>query len=452
VNGWSIDANSDNFKVREECVNMLDVDILGVAETHLQGNQNLTLPGYVWIGQNRTQLHVNARTGSGGVGVFVKDHLYEQFYVKILDATCEGILWVSFVHKSYLAYEFMVCVCYLPPENSTRYVNVNDFFDSLLTGIYEFQNRGDYFLIGDFNSRIGDLDDFIAGIDEVPSRSVIDYKRNAHGDNFVRFLIDTNCCVLNGRNAVSNDYTCISVKGVSVVDYCIVPHESLYRYDKSEVITASDLIHACFPGGVESRLIPDHSALRFVFSPGCDMLDESGYEATVSTQFKKFDVSDVPLDFCTDVDTQLKLNNIISELENSQKRQQDVDSVYTSLCNVIKGEMEARLPHKTVTLRSRSGSNKKKKFGKPWWNERLSVMWNDVCVAEKRWLRCKMGEKRRLKHEFVTIRKTFDKHVQSCKRKHWFKIQNGLVEYVDSSPEFWRTKLERLVCVMAVKK
>jgi hypothetical protein len=66
------------------------------------------------------------------------------------------------------------------------------------------------------------------------------------------------------------------------------------------------------------------------------------------------------------------------------------------------------------------------------------VLWNGVCRAEKACLRCERGDKRRLKHEFVLIRKTFVKKVPRCKRKHWFKIQNELIEYAGNSNEFWK--------------
>lgn len=34
------------------------------------------------------------------------------------------------------------CVLYVPPENSSRNVDVNVFFDNLLKGVYEYQNYG----------------------------------------------------------------------------------------------------------------------------------------------------------------------------------------------------------------------------------------------------------------------------------------------------------------------
>ena len=47
-------------------------------------------------------------------------------------------------------------------------------------------------ICGDFNSR--GLEDFIAGIDEIAPRKVIDHKINNYVERLVEFLINTNMC------------------------------------------------------------------------------------------------------------------------------------------------------------------------------------------------------------------------------------------------------------------
>ena len=32
-------------------------------------------------------------------------------------------------------------------------------------------------------------------------------------------------------------------------------------------------------------------------------------------------------------------------------------------------------------------SNKRRKVYKPWWNNKLSVFWNEMCASEREWLR-----------------------------------------------------------------
>ena len=44
--------------------------------------------------------------------------------------------------------------------------------------IYEFQNRSLITICGDFNARVGDQEDFIAGVDVLPDREIIDFTKN----------------------------------------------------------------------------------------------------------------------------------------------------------------------------------------------------------------------------------------------------------------------------------
>ena len=63
-------------------------------------------------------------------------------------------------------------------------------------------------MCGDFNSRIGDSFDFIEGIDVVPNRDIVDCTINDYGTVLVD-VININFCVLNGRNYIKNEFTCI---------------------------------------------------------------------------------------------------------------------------------------------------------------------------------------------------------------------------------------------------
>lgn len=140
----------------------------------------------------------------GQVGFLIKNVICNEFNISVLDCSFEGIMWLKMYRKSDNCV-IMPCVCYLPPENSSRRIDVNSFYDNLLTGIYRNQNEGTVFICGDFNSRCGDLDDFINGVDNIPIRNVVDFKTNSYGELFVDFMINANMCMLNGRNCTNND-------------------------------------------------------------------------------------------------------------------------------------------------------------------------------------------------------------------------------------------------------
>jgi len=143
------------------------------------------------------------------VRFLIKNHLVEIFEIGILNKSIEGILWI-YMKDRLSNFKINVCVCYLPPENSTRQVEKEYFFDSLLSQVYEYQNDGLFFICGDFNSRCGEEYDYIAGVDDVSVRSVLDFTCNSYCNTFIEFLTSINCCMLNGRVGNNNDFTCVS--------------------------------------------------------------------------------------------------------------------------------------------------------------------------------------------------------------------------------------------------
>ena len=142
--------------------------------------------------------------------------------------------------------------------------------------IFKYQNDGLLFICGDFN-RCGCLHDYISGVDVLPDRNTVDYTVNIYGELFIDLFINTNFCILNGRNSVRNDLTSISVKGCSVVDYCITPYDSLNYLIDFTVTRTTD------------SSIPDHSLLSWnvVFNECVDVtIDEN----VTSGSFDKVDV------------------------------------------------------------------------------------------------------------------------------------------------------------------
>jgi hypothetical protein len=113
VFGWNPDINSDQYNVKTKCLEYLNLDILGIAESKLKPGINLSVPGYKWIGHNRTQLHKKARCGSGGVGFLIKERVLDDYCLETLDSSYEGILWIKLSGKRDKSV-INLCVCYLP--------------------------------------------------------------------------------------------------------------------------------------------------------------------------------------------------------------------------------------------------------------------------------------------------------------------------------------------------
>ena len=225
------------------------------------------IDGYTVITNNRKSIHKRAKCGSGGVALFVKKSAMLHYNVNVLDESFEdNILWVQFEHKiSILCIN--VCVCYLSPDGSSHIVDPLSYFDKLLSQIYVHQTSGQFVICGDFNARCGGDTNYIESVDDVIEQTIIDYKKNHYRDILLDFLINGSCIMLNGRSMTHNDYTSISVKGVSVIDYAIVSHDHLHRHSNFQVIrehqlfNETDLVGRCDP----DHNVSDHSELKWQY-------------------------------------------------------------------------------------------------------------------------------------------------------------------------------------------
>ncbi|CAG2193413.1 unnamed protein product [Mytilus edulis] len=339
--------------------------------------------------RNRDKVHVNSKRGSGGVAALVKNDLLKYYNVEILNSEVQDILWIKLSNENDI---ICLCVCYLPPENSV-YNDSLVFYTKLLEQVYMYQNIGKLYICGDFNSRCGDAQDFIEGVDNVQIREIVDSVSNRNGDLLIEFLVDCNMCMVNGRIG-SQDFTHIKGTGKSVVDYVLTPHEQLNEVINFKVNTMSDLVTELSLVGYES--IPDHSLLEWGIRVRTDMSEveqnENGKGANRVKGPRKFKLDG--------------LNNEPFSSENMQNVLRD------TICRI------------EVAL------NRKE----------LQDSWNKTCDAERQWKRCKSIGKSKLRTRFIQSRKDFDKLNRKAKRNYQLEQQNKLQKLGEkNSSEFWKS-------------
>ena len=79
---------------------------------------------------------------------------------------------------------------------------------------------------GDSNSRCGDLHEC-----DIP-RNILDNTVNSYGKNYIDFFRVSNV-MLNGRGeAELGNFTTVSHRGLSVVDYCMVAQTRFHLFSK----------------------------------------------------------------------------------------------------------------------------------------------------------------------------------------------------------------------------
>ena len=135
------------------------------------------------------------------------------YNVEVVDKSYDGILIMKLIHKISNVV-ILLCVGYLPPENSVWGRDASSFYEHLVSNIY-IHSDADYFIIcGDLNSRFGNEKDFIPDIDDIMERNILDTGKNQHGQCLLEFLLETKFGVVNGRITPDNDsFTNVSHKG-----------------------------------------------------------------------------------------------------------------------------------------------------------------------------------------------------------------------------------------------
>ena len=153
MNGWTV----LNCELRTNMIKYCNCDIMCLCETHLKNDETIAIDGYKWIGNNRHNLHVNARKGSGGVGFLIKEILLNKIEILCVDKSIDGVVKLLLHHKLN-GYNLILFGCYVPPENSSRGRVSHDIFSYLSTQIYQDITEVDNIVIcGDLNARLGNL-------------------------------------------------------------------------------------------------------------------------------------------------------------------------------------------------------------------------------------------------------------------------------------------------------
>ncbi|XP_053402567.1 uncharacterized protein LOC128557926 [Mercenaria mercenaria] len=299
------------------------------------------------------------------------------------------------------------------------------------------------YLCGDFNSRCSDNLDYIPGIDRLTDRDVIDFSSNQYGDVLTEFLINVNFCILNGRNTITNNFTFVGPQDASVVDYCLIPYENLSMFVDFEVLKVSDILDSTNGYSQLSKLaVPDHSLLKWNLSLDVVGKNYADFKPKCNMVHTKtlYDTKHVGREFLADPEVQREVFHTIDQLESAVVSQVGLNEAYDRFVNIVHVEMSSKLEQKVITISANRRTGKKLRVKKPWWSEQLTVLWTDLCKAEKSWLKCKSNNRQCLKHVYVQKRKAFDSSVQRAKRQYVYQAQSDLEAAVSANSRmFWKS-------------
>ena len=376
VNSWT----KENCHLRESILLSLHADIIFLNETKLKGKEQIELKGYSWFGHNRQNQLKTAKSGSGGVGLLVREELLNDWYINEIDSMIDGLYIVS-LNNRHNDVKLLLNPCYLPPENSPWGNDSEAFFNHLTSFLYSLDDIDLLICAGDFNARIGKKLDFIQDVDDVPNRNVIDHTCNKNGEAFIDFLLSNKLCVLNGRINGCDNFTYIKPNGRSVVDYFISFIECLPYFKHMYVKTCREISDDLLI--MPTCTIPDHSVLILdVQISEFLQQNDSTVESKVFSNYyysKEFKVTNIPHNFMKSHSVSNEVHDFILDISDNELTQGAIDRIYQRFIHLHQNEMKRTLP--AITNNSKQVKTNKTK--KAFWNDNLDKLYKGATKAEK---------------------------------------------------------------------
>jgi hypothetical protein len=143
---------------------------------------------------------------------------------------------------------------------------LSDHFEKSQDDINKFASLGEVLLCGDFNARMGNLDDYVEHdsnflniSDQIDRRNSRDTPVNAYGRCLSEPCCGNGLIALNGRSKGDfvGQFTCHTYNGASVVDYAIVSHNLFPFISHFSVSALTEFSHHCFLFFVMKVKIPE---------------------------------------------------------------------------------------------------------------------------------------------------------------------------------------------------
>ena len=217
-------------------------EIFCFVETWADKLNQFSLDGYKCFDSIRIK-HATAFRNSGGIAAFVKNSLFDISTVTQLKSVSENILWLKFDFKRAVNMcNYIIGFVYMSPEGSSVYSEEN-LFQIIENEMAEFKNRyfDHRFIVGgDFNAYTNiypdfiqfDNTDYLMSEDDYmedilpPKRCNLDDRDlNSYGQSLLNLCKSTGLKIVNGRfgkDSQTGNFTCITGKSKSVIDYFLV--------------------------------------------------------------------------------------------------------------------------------------------------------------------------------------------------------------------------------------
>jgi len=462
-------------------------DFFCVSETMINDPSFVHIPGYTFVHASKKDI-THKYGGIHGIGIFVKNSIYGHISV-IPDTTSDSTLWIK-IEETLLGYEVLLGAVYIPHENSV--FHKPEIFDDLYNDIMTLSctYNTSICLIGDFNSRTGNLPDFIEsskydafsnfencfpGIDHEMSinnlntlgfdsnRYNCDNKTNNNGYKLIDMCKNFDLRLVNGRvgnDKFVGDYTCISKNGNSTIDYAVTSAHILPNIVDFKI----DCFDPC--------LSDKHKAIYFSLKPtykqqmspsrlsdqegGTNNMNQSGF--TKSPVGKTVWSSNIKEDYknnFNDVAMKTLLDNL-NHTQSSDLDQNSMDDICTKITDVLiepaKNVGIFKINKLNAGVKTNSAITKVQP--KPWFNFSCAKKRSDYLKLKNKLSKVKSDENI---NKIKAAANVYKKHIRKTKKEFYKNLVNDLRNKKYNDPkQFWnvlnKAENPKLPCPITIDK
>ena len=425
-------------------------DIVGITETWSENENDFKnwisdMNNYSLAGTRRSK---HGRC-SGGITVFIKKdisggvsnvkHIFKHAVFLKLDK-----VFFHFDENVLLAF------AYVPPEASFIHndsiVGLN-CIEQLQETLLELSITNDYHIMccGDLNARTGKLNDFIYedkyaykmfkyDVDLFQTERVSkDDCVNSFGKSLIELCVNLDVHILNGRKpgVNSNEYTSVTNRGNSVVDYILCSTE-LYDSVSSFSVNISDF----------TEMGIDHFPITCILQ-----LPRKSQNVVHSLNISNNDENEHIKRFIWDVEKTVTFNNMLGDEYTN-----DFFAIFDQCCNDKNCDkaidiLDSIFQRAASSMQKRQSEGKNARNGKsvPWWDKELASLKSKRNNLLKTYRREHRSE---LLSEYIVCKKLFKTEFRNKQNKYKANLYRD-VKSTESINDVWKLfrKIKRKSCV-----
>ena len=425
-------------------------DIICISESKLSYEDTVNIEGFTSFYKNRLQF----KRKSGGILILIRNKfvkyvkIYEEesykpfiekeqlnYYVFTQHEVCKNALFFS-LHDIVFDKKVLFCAVYIEPDSS-NYFNKNAYNELCETLL--LLNFDSICLLGDFNSRCGNLkdnldkNDYSDGLVEVVQTDLLprtskDSHTNNMGHELISFCKSMQLFICNGRVGSDMNVGDLTCKNASIVDYVIMSSDMFKNLMYFHILDFNELYSDV------------HCPINIVFDISHNLKNEQNNtcvnkENISNSTSIKWDASKTEeLINCIQDDRinslHSNLNALLSNIEKVDIN--DIDRIVTETSSLMTESASKVNIIKDKKMHSR---HRKKKYNQPWFN-------SDCREKRKIFLRAKRKDFKgnmnlNIKLERKRAAKNYKYIIKKSVRNYQTNLANHLRNIKSSDPKMY---------------